>query len=136
MNIHLAKLIYRKHFKVVSFPNAIKRHVNISLSGCGHLNTGGVEVQRFNGGREENRMISQCQGKERQLSGAECDMQREKQPLNQQQLQVKILELKVFMIFVCATDLSWLRGFQPFQSWSQKTEIYVTQAYSSIWVTA
>lgn len=75
-----------------------------------------VEVQRFNGGKKKNGMISQCQGKERQLSGAKCDSRRDKLPLNQQEPRVKILEFKAFKIFVCVTDLSWLRGFQPFQS--------------------
>lgn len=85
-----------------------------------------VEVQRFNGGKKENGMISQGQGKERQLSGATCDTQRDKRPLNQQEPQVQILEFKAFMLFVCVSDLSWLRGFQPLQSWSQNTKIYVT----------
>ncbi len=71
-------------------------------------------------------MISQGQGKERQLSGAKCDMQRDKQPLNQQEAQVQILEFKAFMPFVCVTDLSWLRGFQPFQSWSQNTKKFMS----------
>ena len=77
-------------------------------------------MQRFNGGKKENGVISQGRGKERQLSGAECDTHRDKLPLNQQEPQVKILESKPFMLFVCVTDLSWLRGFQPFQSQSQK----------------
>lgn len=66
---------------------------------------------RFNGGKKENGMISRCQGKERQLSGAKCDTRRDKQPLNQQESQVKILEFKAFLPFVCVADLSWLRGF-------------------------
>lgn len=52
---------------------------------------GGVagEVQRFNGGKKENGVISQGRGKERQLSGAKCDTHRDKLPLNQQEPQVK-----------------------------------------------
>lgn len=71
-------------------------------------------------------MISQSPEKERRVSGAECDTQREKQPLQQQHLRVKILELKGFPRFVYATDLSRLRGFPPFRASSQNAEIYVT----------
>lgn len=52
--------------------------------------------------------------------------QEKKQPLNRRERQVKILELKDFVLYVRAADLSWLRGFQPFGSWSRNTEIYVT----------
>lgn len=87
---------------------------------------------------------------ERHVSGAECDTQREKQPLQQQHLRVKILELKAFLRFVYAADLSRLRGFPPFRPLSQNAEIYVTlghrlskhpadfqrRASSSLWVAA
>lgn len=73
-----------------------------------------VELQRFNGGKKENGMISQGQGKERQLSGAKCDTQRDKQPLNQQEPQVQILEFKVFMLFVCVTGFKLAQGFSTF----------------------
>lgn len=83
-------------------------------------------MQRFNGGKKKNGMISQSPEKERHVSGAECDTQREKQPLQQQHLRVRILELKGFLRFVYATDLSRLRGFPPFQPSSQNAGIYVT----------
>ena len=78
-----------------------------------------MEVQRFNGGKKENRMISQGQAKERQLSRAECDMQRDQQPATTTS---NILEFKAFVLFVCVSDLSWLRGFQPFQVLEPKSE--------------
>lgn len=56
-------------------------------------------MQRFNGGKEGNRMTSQGQEKERQLSGAKCGMQGDEQPLTEQHAQMKILEFKLALGF-------------------------------------
>lgn len=63
--------------------------------------------------KKENGMISQGQAKERQLSRAKCGMQRDQQPARTTS---NILEFKASVLFVRVSDLSWLKGFQPFQS--------------------
>lgn len=46
---------------------------------------------------------------------------------NSKRHKLKILEFKVFTFFSAnVADLRRLRGFEPFQSWSQKRKIYLT----------